>query len=187
MKRLIKYNDYNLYEQRKLVDINNEFISKFKLNAPHPEMLELLKEGADINAQDENGMTWLMYAVDRGSLKQVEEIINLGADLNKQDNDGSTAILRISYKNDLVPFQIQKLLIESGADLSIKNNEGIDYLYRPRWGSIRRWLDLPETQRKLFFKFPHLYDQLKDIITIDKDVFYEMFPHIKTGDELNLL
>lgn len=45
-----------------------------------------------VNQVDENKMTFLMWACDRGSLEMVQYLVDMKADLNMQDTDGQTAL-----------------------------------------------------------------------------------------------
>ena len=52
----------------------------------------LLKAGADLNAQDENGKTVLMYAAESNQNPEViTTLLKAGADVKAQDGDGKTA------------------------------------------------------------------------------------------------
>jgi ankyrin repeat protein len=46
----------------------------------------LLKEGADINAQDARGRTALLAAVEGNHLESAQVLIEAGADVNVQDH-----------------------------------------------------------------------------------------------------
>ena len=60
--------------------------------ADNPEAITaLIKAGADIDAQDEDGLTALMSATARGNLEAVKALIEAGADANIKDKKGRTA------------------------------------------------------------------------------------------------
>jgi ankyrin repeat protein len=52
----------------------------------------LLNHGADINAQDENGGTALIYAAEFGHVKAVRLLLDHHADVNIKDYDADTAL-----------------------------------------------------------------------------------------------
>ena len=92
------------------------------------DMLKLLVEnGADIHQKDFAGQTALHRAAltPKGeTLELMKYLIAAGADVNAKDNEGNTPLF-VAYavkNNDAV-----NLLINSGADTTIKNNLGVTY------------------------------------------------------------
>jgi hypothetical protein len=61
-------------------------------NAKSPEIVAVLKEGADINAPDQSGCTALMYASICGLPENVKTLLANGADATMK-NDGWTALM----------------------------------------------------------------------------------------------
>jgi ankyrin repeat protein len=51
----------------------------------------LLKQGADINAQNVAGMTALMESAIHGDVAKVKELLKRGAEVRLRDNGGRTA------------------------------------------------------------------------------------------------
>ena len=110
----------------------------------------LIKSGADVNLKNNGGMTALMNASAVGSDELVELLINAGARVNEVDNDGRTAIFYAcrgyddcSFYNNYNSFygysfseeeieerllekfsKIVKLLIDNGADVNAKTENG---------------------------------------------------------------
>lgn len=92
----------------------------------------LLDRGADINAQNNVGMTPLHAAVNRsitenyGTIKEVPKIIfpwlHNGADINAKDNCGMTPVHWAVFKRGT---ETVGLLVENGADINAKDNNGI--------------------------------------------------------------
>ena len=68
------------------------------------------KNKCKINETDENGMTLLMWACDRGHLDIVKYILGLGADVNKRDREGQTCL---HYAVSCDYLEIIKILLES--------------------------------------------------------------------------
>ncbi|MBQ7593986.1 MAG: ankyrin repeat domain-containing protein [Synergistaceae bacterium] len=104
--------------------------------------IKLLAEaGLDVNSQDNNGKTALMYAAEYSEpFKRIQELIACGADVNIQDNNGRTALMYIA-QNSWAQFYMDKKLDDSiggtkqadssmqfilnaGADVNIQDNEG---------------------------------------------------------------
>ena len=75
----------------------------------------------NINVQDEQGATPLMYAIYGGHFDTTQYLIKAGAKLDLADNNGRTALLyAIFRKRD----KIASLLIKSKADVNVVDNEG---------------------------------------------------------------
>ncbi|MCX5922581.1 MAG: ankyrin repeat domain-containing protein [Candidatus Dependentiae bacterium] len=97
-------------------------------------VIDLLKEGAKINAKDKNGNTPLMIAISASLddmptgnsrlLKQnhlVSVLLANGAQVNDQNNDGNTALhLAVKERNNDI---IATLFERADLDTTIKNND----------------------------------------------------------------
>jgi len=83
----------------------------------------LIKAGANVNLQDKEGDTALMFAQ---TGKIIDALLDAGADVNIQDNDGNTVIMRnFNYfvnRRDLLINNLEKFLA-NGLNLDIRNNE----------------------------------------------------------------
>ena len=82
----------------------------------------LLEAGADVNTQDDDGGTALMYAVRfQGHLPHMKLLLEAGANVNAQDAHGVTALM-YALKQDTLPHM--KLLLKAGANVNAQDNDG---------------------------------------------------------------
>ena len=94
----------------------------------------LISQGANVNIEDKHGSTALILAMKHYSdIDIVKSLIKAGADVNKGSDLMHGNALMCAYWN-LVPENIIELLIENGADTTIKDREGTDMeTYRLYW------------------------------------------------------
>jgi uncharacterized protein len=88
----------------------------------------LLKHGADPNALDDDGKSAMIYAAGRAYAPVVELLIAAGVDVNRRYAHGLTALMWAAGHDasagvDDVEATL-KLLIERGADLSLRDDRG---------------------------------------------------------------
>jgi ankyrin repeat protein len=87
----------------------------------------LLGSDLDINAQDNNGKTALMYATEGSRKKEViPMLLDAGADVNIVDNEGKTVLhheVGMNPRDNII-----KDMISKGIDVNVKDNEGRDAL-----------------------------------------------------------
>mmetsp|Transcript_21822 Transcript_21822/g.21110 ORF Transcript_21822/g.21110 Transcript_21822/m.21110 type:complete len:617 (-) Transcript_21822:546-2396(-) len=91
----------------------------------------LIKKGANIDAQDKHGMSALMKACYLGNIEIVKVLLkNNAVTKYREKRSGNTAIL-IALANRCIKksFIIVQLLLDHGADPSVKNKEGTSGLY----------------------------------------------------------
>ena len=87
----------------------------------------VIREGADVNAQDDSGMTPLMYAAEYNSDPDVITVLlTAGADVNVADNYGLTPLMWAAEYNQN-PETITTLL-RAGADLKAQDKGGFTAL-----------------------------------------------------------
>lgn len=77
---------------------------------------QLLKEGAELNIQNEKGNTGLMFI---GSVELLQLYVSYKPNLDLQNTDGNTVLMK---RSGILSFT--KILVEAGASLNIRNNEG---------------------------------------------------------------
>jgi ankyrin repeat protein len=86
----------------------------------------LLKEGADVNAHDQKGLTPLMAVSFAGNAEMAKVLLERGARVNDQSIDGKTALhyaAEHSHAADVI-----SVLLKAGADLNVKSNATSGYL-----------------------------------------------------------
>ena len=106
----LNVNDYG-YTPLICVSISNQIkIAKLLLNA-----------GVDVNKQDNDGDTALIWATKYNNHELVKLLLNSDADIDKQNNVGNTALIfAVIYDR----IDIVKHLLNSGADIDKQNNGG---------------------------------------------------------------
>ncbi len=89
----------------------------FDKNLTLEEAQELIKNGADVNERNEDGVTPLFYA---DHLEIMKYLIDNGADIHVKKEDGATLLFNaVDVSIDLIEF-----LIESGLNVNEKDNIG---------------------------------------------------------------
>jgi ankyrin repeat protein len=87
-----------------------------------PEDVErAIKDGADVNAADEDGSTALHYADVNDDPDVLKALLDNGAGINAKNSDGNTPLMN-AVRHDM-PMHIVYLL-DGGADVAITNNAG---------------------------------------------------------------
>jgi ankyrin repeat protein len=89
------------------------------------ELKLLIKNGINIDTQDNFGNTSLIYASENDDIEIVKFLVKNNVDVNIQNKEGNNALLMASYYNNI---DIVKYLLENGAVISIKNNDNLDSL-----------------------------------------------------------
>jgi hypothetical protein len=79
----------------------------------------LLKEGADVNAKNQNGATALFAAALNGQTEAVKFLLSKGADINARDVHDYTVLIHVSASGNV---EMVKLLVAQGADLKARND-----------------------------------------------------------------
>lgn len=125
----VVFGDFDIVKS--MVEENAEIINsqdKYGYTALHNVMSEeefeiveyLIKNGADVNIQNEDGVTPLHLAA---YTENANILLDNGAEINQQDNRGNTplhaAVIAGEEHREMIKF-----LIDNGADASIINQEG---------------------------------------------------------------
>jgi len=95
------------------------------MNVKFKEMLEeLLKEGYNIDAIDEQGRTMLCRAAFSGWKDKTEYLVAHGADVNHADAYGQTPLIMVINPSGVEDFDVAKILIKAGANVNARDKSG---------------------------------------------------------------
>ena len=97
------------------VKVNSQDLFKFDSNFE-----QLIKNGADVNIQDEEGLTPLFYTK---IIEQMKLLLEAGANINHQNHYSNTPLHHAETIEQI------KLLIEKGANPNIQNETGSTRLF----------------------------------------------------------
>lgn len=96
----------------------------------HKDVIQqLVEKGIDVNAQNVDGHTALMFAFN--GKNQVETLLDKYSEYIKESDESSTKIIKEALQTHV---DVVNLLLKSGADEAIKDNEGhiaADFDYKP--------------------------------------------------------
>jgi len=155
----------------------------------HAEICKVLIDaGADVNAQNENGQTPIMYCLERmipqdKMLECTKVFLAYGADPNIPDSDGNSPLMRATYYGHL---SLCELLIQYGADHTAINKVGNDANLESIQGEddaafddpgenvythIRALLNDPEIRRAVILRADNPRPEIKRWRKTDANIF----------------
>lgn len=97
---------------------SNKILSDLVFEKDLDGIIEMVKNGADINEKFKNNSTALIVACENGFTEVVKCLISQGADINLINSHGHSALV---YASHMGHIDIVKILIEHGADLNLPN------------------------------------------------------------------
>lgn len=89
----------------------------------------------DLNCQDEDGRSILVYAVLENDILSAKTLISRGANVNLKDNNGWSPL---HFAVNEYHLEIAKLLVESGAEINAKDSYGNTVIWRAVFASKGR-------------------------------------------------
>jgi len=85
---------------------------------------KLLKKGVEIERKDENGMTALFHAVEKGNLEFVDLLLRSGANIHARDSQGRSLLFYA------VNAEVCAKLLKEGVEIERKDENGMTALFR---------------------------------------------------------
>ena len=101
-------------------NFNNQDIFTYIRNNDIKSIKNYINSGYDLNIQDDDGYTPLIYATSNNKIEIVKLLLNAGTDIDKQNIYGRTALIVAAYYNNVKTVE---LLLDYVADEFILNNE----------------------------------------------------------------
>lgn len=102
--------------------LQEEALRKYSYKGNMAILQDLLAQGVNVNARDEQGGTALMLAALAGNAEVVRLLLERGADANAQSDGGNTALIAAAGKGHV---EILQILLDAGADPFIENKAGM--------------------------------------------------------------
>lgn len=122
LEKLLKYtiNLRDANEQR----LMNAFIANS--GKEHFKQMKILFDtGINVNCQDNNGMTVLMYASHTDNYKLAKVFLDAGADVNLQSDSGKTALMfAVCNESGKNTESLLQSLLDAGANVNLKDDDG---------------------------------------------------------------
>lgn len=92
----------------------------------------------DLNKLDDNGLSVLHWAADRGCADVLETLLVHGSDVNIKDSDGQTPL---HYAVSCGHIDCIKILLNHGANVNLKDNSGDDVFSLAQDDSVKNLLN----------------------------------------------
>jgi len=104
-----------------MVSVNRQMLQAAE-NNNYPDFEHWVYLANNLDIQNENGITALMFASRNGNIEMVNKLINFGANLDIQNHRGETALMDAILNGHA---QIMLDLIRSGANVNIVSNNNM--------------------------------------------------------------
>jgi len=90
----------------------------------------LVENGADFTIKDDSGSSPFFEAANMAYIDAIYYFLDKGANPNEIDNEGNTPIMKFTLRGGVpvdTHLEVLDRMLEAGADLTIKNNNGDTY------------------------------------------------------------
>lgn len=94
-------------------------------------------QAVKLNELDNEGLSLLHWAADRGSPDVLSALLSHGADVNVKDAEGQTPL---HYAVSCGHLHCIKILLDNGADVNLKDNDGSDVISLAQDDSVKNLL-----------------------------------------------
>lgn len=105
-----------------LTDLDRRLLSQASESCSYEDCAELLDQGADANARDEEGSTPLLWAVLSGRREVVELMVAGGADVNCPNLEGETPLHWAATTGNTA---VAEYLLSRGAEVNVRDMFGV--------------------------------------------------------------
>ena len=155
-------------------NFNNQDIFTYVEDGNIQLVKNYINSGYNLNMQDDNGNTLLIYSTFYNKIRIIELLLNAGANINKQNINGYTALIYAARNNNI---EIIKLLLNAGADIDKQNKSGDTALiyaaFRNNLEIVEILLDYGADEFILDNRDKSFYDYLNDE---NKEYFTQNYP-----------
>lgn len=97
----------------------------------------MIDANANVDSTDPYGVTPLMFSLISGSVQTARQLIEAGADVNSRDVDSRTALVEALTTENDIPPELIAMLIDRGADVNVRIENGLTPLMIAVSGSPR--------------------------------------------------
>ena len=127
------------------------------------EIIKLILDNDGEFSSEIEAANWFIKSCDAGRLYSVKFLINRGINPNSRDREGKTALHEVCESNDgPINLAIAKLLLESGADPTIKDYKGNSPFAEANSSFNRRYGKKPANLKLVELLTSHEFERIKN-------------------------
>jgi len=126
--------DTKLYKATKAERRNRWDLMTYIKNEPQniDKIKQLIKNGTNVNMQDEEGLTPLYYSFIHKHYEIMKILINAKANPNIEDNDGYNLLSQVVYNQK---YELLQWLLENGGDVNHKYEKSYEYKIKNKFSN----------------------------------------------------